>query len=201
MLQRIVIADDHPVFLIGLRSVIASSFNESFIVSDEATNIEQLLASLGKQLPDILLTDFNMPGQHHSDGLRLIETLRRKYPSLPIIVVTVLGNPGVINMLLAAGVYAVINKQSLSTELTLCLKSWLHGRRYVTPVGEESRAEMSPRETEVVRLLAQGKSVNEIAALLSRTKQTISAQKKSAMNKLCVSTMAELLEYLQKVGI
>lgn len=201
MQRRIVIADDHPVFLIGLRAVIASSFNDGFLISDEATNVEQLLSSLAQEQPDILLTDFNMPGQHQSDGFRLIETLRRRYPALPIVVVTVLGNPGVINTLLAAGVYAVINKQSLTTELTLCLKSWLHGRRFMAPVSGKNTSEMSPRELEVVRLLAQGKSVNDIAALLNRTKQTISAQKKSAMSKLHVSSTAELLEYLNKVGI
>lgn len=201
MRQRIVIADDHPVFLIGLRAVITSAFGEHYIVSDEATHVDQLLQSLEKELPDVLLTDFNMPGEQQSDGLRLIETLRRKYPSLPIVVVTVLANQGLINTLLAKGVYAVINKQSLTTELTLCLKHLLQGRRHPVAVVSDTPKEMSPREMEVVRLLAQGKSVNDIAAILNRTKQTISAQKKSAMNKIGVNSMTELLEYVHNVGL
>nr|WP_269835976.1 LuxR C-terminal-related transcriptional regulator [Enterobacter ludwigii] len=60
---------------------------------------------------------------------------------------------------------------------------------------------MSPRELEVVRLLVQGHSVNNIAAMLCRTKQTISAQKKSAMNKIGVSSDLELFEYLRNVGL
>ncbi|WP_129544060.1 response regulator [Serratia sp. 1D1416] len=201
MRQRIVIADDHPVFLIGLRAVITSAFGEHYIVSDEATHVDQLLQSLEKELPDVLLTDFNMPGEQQSDGLRLIETLRRKYPSLPIVVVTVLANQGLINTLLAKGVYAVINKQSLTTELTLCLKHLLQGRRHPVAIVSDTPKEMSPREMEVVRLLAQGKSVNDIAAILNRTKQTISAQKKSAMNKIGVNSMTELLEYVHNVGL
>ncbi|HEM8722214.1 transcriptional regulator [Enterobacter hormaechei subsp. hoffmannii] len=201
MRQRIVIADDHPVFLVGLRAVITSAFNENFVVSGECNNVDSLLYLLEKDLPDILLTDFNMPGQRQSDGLRLIETLHRKYPSLPIVVITSIANAGIVQSMLAKGVYAVINKQSLTVELTLCLKSILQGQRYIMNGEYAPSADMSPRELEVVRLLAQGKSVNDIAAVLKRTKQTISSQKKSAMNKIGVSSTAELLEYLRNVGL
>lgn len=201
MQKRIVIADDHPVFLIGLRAVISSVFMEDFTVIDEVVTVDQLVASLDKTLPDVLLTDFNMPGRHYSDGLRLIEMLRRKYPSLPVVVVTVMSNPGLIKTIIATGVYGVINKQSLATELTLCLKRLLQGRRYTQPEVAGEVAQMTPRELEVVRLLAQGKSVNDIAAMLNRTKQTISGQKKSAMNKIGVTSTAELLEYLRTLGI
>lgn len=201
MRQRIVIADDHPVFLIGLRAVISSAFMESFTISDEVVTVDQLIASLEKELPDILLTDFNMPGRQYSDGFRLIDRLRRKYPSLPIVVVTVMNNPGLIKALLATGVYAVINKQSLTTELTLCLKSLLQGRRYIMSPPIVSSTKVSPRELEVLRLLAQGKSINDIATMLNRTKQTISGQKKNAMNKIGVTSNAELLEYLRTIGL
>lgn len=127
MRQRIVIADDHPVFLVGLRAVITSAFNENFVVSGECNNVDSLLYLLEKDLPDILLTDFNMPGQRQSDGLRLIETLHRKYPSLPIVVITSIANAGIVQSMLAKGVYAVINKQSLTVELTLCLKAYCRG--------------------------------------------------------------------------
>ncbi|MBH3000347.1 response regulator transcription factor [Serratia marcescens] len=201
MRRRIVIADDHPVFLIGLRAVISSAFMENFTISDEVTTVDQLIMSLENELPDVLLTDFNMPGRQHLDGFRLIEKLRRKYPSLPIVVVTVMSNPGLIKALLARGVYAVINKQSLATELTLCLKNLLQGRRYTIPIPVGVSTEVSPRELEVLRLLAQGKCINEIAAMLNRTKQTISGQKKNAMNKIGVTSTAELLEYLRTIGL
>lgn len=201
MRQRIVIADDHPVFLIGLRAVITSAFDEHFVVSGESNNVDSLLYLLEKDLPDILLTDFNMPSQRQSDGLRLIDMLLRKYPTLLIVVITSLGNAGLIQSMLARGVYAVISKQSLTAELTLCLKSILQGRRYIMNQIYAPSVDMSPRELEVLRLLAQGKSVNDIATALKRTKQTISSQKKSAMNKIGISSIAELLEYVRNVGL
>lgn len=203
MQKNIVIADDHPVFLIGLRALISSGFSDSYQVSGEAQSVDQLLMLLEKTLPDVLLTDFNMPGEQQSDGLRLIATIRRKYPSLPIVVVTVLSNPGMINSILATGVYAVINKQSLATELTQCLKALLNGQPRIASaaIPAQRKTELSPKELEVVRLLSQGKTVNHIAAMLNRTKQTISAQKKSAMNKIGVSSDAELFEYLHSSGL
>ncbi|WP_254865005.1 LuxR C-terminal-related transcriptional regulator [Serratia marcescens] len=131
----------------------------------------------------------------------MISTLRRKFPSLPIVVVTVLSNQGLINSILATGVYAVINKKSLATELTLCLDKLLQGKNYVAAATVQEHTLMSPRELEVVRLLVQGHSVNNIAAMLCRTKQTISAPKKSAMNKIGVSSDLELFEYLRNVGL
>ncbi|AIA46950.1 Capsular synthesis regulator component B [Serratia sp. FS14] len=202
MHKSVIIADDHPVFLIGLRTVVTTTFGENFMISAEAQTVDQLLTLLAKKLPDVLLTDFNMPGEQQSDGLRLISTLRRKYPQLPIIVITVTTNPGLVNSILATGVFAVINKQSLTTELTACLKALQQGRRPPgTSVSLSPSVAMSPRELEVVRLLAQGHSVNHIASMLNRTKQTISAQKRSAMLKVGVSSNADLFAYLREAGL
>ncbi|MGP3221177.1 response regulator [Serratia bockelmannii] len=202
MQKTVIIADDHPVFLIGLRTVVTTTFGDNFTIVGEAQTVDQLLTLLAEKLPDVLFTDFNMPGEQQSDGLRLISTLRRKYPQLPIVVITVMTNPGIINSILATGVLAVINKQSLTTELTACLKALQRGCRPPgNAVFSPSTVAMSPRELEVVRLLAQGHSVNHIAAMLNRTKQTISAQKKSAMLKIGVSSDVDLFTYLREVGL
>lgn len=202
MQKTVIIADDHPVFLIGLRTVVTTTFGDNFTIVGEAQTVDQLLTLLAEKLPDVLFTDFNMPGEQQSDGLRLISTLRRKYPQLPIVVITVMTNPGIINSILATGVLAVINKQSLTTELTACLKALQRGCRPPgNAVFSPSTVAMSPRELEVVRLLAQGHSVNHIAVMLNRTKQTISAQKKSAMLKIGVSSDVDLFTYLREVGL
>jgi len=202
MKKNIVIADDHPVFLIGLRTVINSSFGEKFTISGEAQTVDQLLRILLTQKPDVLLTDFNMPGMQQTDGLRLISMLRRKYPELPIVVITVMTNPPLVNSILSTGVFAVINKQALTTELTACLNALLLGRRSPGANYELHHTKsMSPRELEVIRLLAQGYTVNQIATMLHRTKQTISAQKKNAMRKIGANTDIELFEYLRVCGL
>ncbi|EOG2476931.1 TPA: response regulator transcription factor [Serratia marcescens] len=202
MKKNIVIADDHPVFLIGLRTVVNSSFGEKFTISGEAQTVDQLLRILLTQKPDVLLTDFNMPGMQQTDGLRLISIIRRKYPDLPIVVITVMTNPALVKSILSTGVFAVINKQALTTELTACLNALLLGRRSPGAIYEEPHTEsMSPRELEVIRLLAQGYTVNQIATMLHRTKQTISAQKKNAMRKIGANTDIELFEYLRVSGL
>ncbi|MDM1819187.1 response regulator transcription factor (plasmid) [Serratia marcescens] len=202
MKKNIVIADDHPVFLIGLRTVVNSSFGEKFTISGEAQTVDQLLRILLTQKPDVLLTDFNMPGMQQTDGLRLISMIRRKYPDLPIVVITVMTNPALVKSILSTGVFAVINKQALTTELTACLNALLLGRRSPGATYEQAHTEsMSPRELEVIRLLAQGYTVNQIATMLHRTKQTISAQKKNAMRKIGANTDIELFEYLRVSGL
>jgi two-component system capsular synthesis response regulator RcsB len=201
MRKRIVIADDHPVFLIGLRAVIENSFGAHYNITGEATSVDQLLTVLGQEPPEVLLTDFSMPGEH-ADGLRLIEQLRRKYPDMRLVVITGMGNPALAQAMLANGAYRVISKTELTAELTLCLKDILQGRARAEPLAQNNNlATISPRELEVIRLLGKGHTVNQIAEMLNRTKQTISAQKKSAMSKLDIKSDADLFEYLRMAGL
>lgn len=209
-MKKILIADDHPVYLLGLKTLLETQFSQDFTLDGMASNVDELLTALKKAQPDLLLTDFSMPGTQQSDGLHLIQYLRRTYPALPIVVISVLSNQAIANVMLKSGVIAVINKQSLSTELNACLKSFLQGHRHFhggklasNPVTDEQSnvGKLSPKETEVLRLMKQGQTVNEIAQTLHRSKQTISGQKKSAMSKLSLTTNADLFEYLLKMSL
>lgn len=209
-MKTVLIADDHPVYLLGLKTLLETQFSADFSLQGTASNVDELLTSLKNSLPDLLLTDFTMPGIQHSDGLHLIQYLRRTYPALPIIVISVLSNKAIANLMLKSGVVAVINKQSLSTELNASLKSLLTGNDFAAnsklktyrPLIDNTSPpvlNISPKETEVLRLMKQGQTVNQIAQMLHRSKQTISGQKKSAMNKLDLVSDAELFEYLLKI--
>jgi two-component system capsular synthesis response regulator RcsB len=194
-MKTVLIADDHPVYLLGLKSLLETQFARDYTLSGTASNVDELLASLKNAQPDLLLTDLTMPGTQHSDGLHLIQFLRRTYPSLPIIVISVLSNQAIANLMLNSGVVAVINKQSLTrTRKTQGLKN----------LADDSHAHnipISPKETEVLRLMKQGQTVNQVAQILHRSKQTISGQKKSAMHKLGLTTDADLYEYLLKIEL
>src|SRR5688572_6708180 len=87
---RIILADDHPIFLIGLRVVLEQ--NNGAKVIAQASNPDELLEILRRVEADVLVTDFMMPDEHHNDGLRLLHRIRRDFPELPIIVVTMLNN-------------------------------------------------------------------------------------------------------------
>lgn len=210
---RIIIADDHPIFLIGLRAVLERDAQVRIV--GEA-NSPQALAALLQHCPcDVLVTDFMMPAEPQADGLRLIEHLRRHYPDLPIVVVTMLNNAGLFHSILKLGVMGLLSKASLADELPDAIAQVRQQRPYVArtinqalalagQVGADrlhSQQQLSPRELEVIRLLAGGKTVGEIAAHLNRSKQTVSAQKVSAMRKLGLISDAALFIYVQEHGL
>lgn len=205
MKKTVLIADDHPVYLLGLRTLLQSQ-PDRYEVVHEATNTDELVEKLNKQPVDIVITDLGMPGQDYPDGLSLVQYLKRRWPDITIVVVTMITNPGIQNSLSRLGVYAVLNKASLSVDLLKVLKS-LFSPVSTARLNRESPSEkpktisLSPKETEVIRLLLRGLTVNEISAQLNRTKQTVSAQKISAMRKLGVTSEFELFEYAQKMGL
>ena len=210
---RIVLADDHPIFLIGLRAVLEQ--DPGLRVVAQAGSPQELTDCLGHVQCDLLITDFMMPSAEQGDGLRLIEYVRRHWPKLPVLVVTMLTNAGLLRSILGLGVGGLLGKSSLVDELPLAIAHLKRNKPYIAQSvsqilsqgGDISYAEMlsqnalSPREQEITRLLAAGLSVNEIAQRLHRSKQTISAQKVSAMRKLGISNDAALFIYLQDQGL
>ncbi|HEY1844356.1 MAG TPA: response regulator transcription factor [Buttiauxella sp.] len=199
MLKKIIIADDHPVFLLGLRVLIEQIFNNQYSICGEASNVDELFTLLHAERPDVILTDLSMPGEKN-DGLELVKTLHRRYPALPVVVITTMANPSLVQALHAYGAYSVIHKASLTQELTRCLQVLYDGGSTPHQEEEGSTSPLSPREIEVLRLYSTGHTINNIAKMLNRTKQTISAQKRNAMAKLDISSHAELYEYLREMG-
>ncbi|MEW5561951.1 response regulator transcription factor [Enterobacter asburiae] len=202
MRKTVLIADDHPVYLLGLRTLLQSQADR-YEVIHEAVSADDLVEKLTRQPVDVVITDLSMPGKLHADGLALIQYLKRRWPNIVIIVVTMITNPGIQNSLSRLGVQAVLNKNSLSVDLLQTMKSLFSpGTRKAAAIKSETVAVvLSPKETEVLRLLLRGLTVNEISAQLKRTKQTVSAQKTSAMRKLGVTSEFELYQYAQQLGL
>lgn len=210
---RVTLADDHPIFLIGLKVVIEQE-NRGQVVA-QASSPDALLDALKTHPCDLLVTDFMMPVEDQKDGLRLLERIRRDHPTLPIIVVTMLNNAGLFRAMLALGVQGLLSKGSVAAELPAAIGSVRSGKTFVADsvkrtllaagdYGSDTLLapeDLSPRELEVIRLLAAGHSVGTIAAQLSRSKQTVSAQKVSAMRKLGLANDAALFIYLQEHGL
>ncbi|WPN97285.1 response regulator transcription factor [Pseudomonas sp. MUP55] len=196
---RVVLADDHPIFLIGLRAVLER--DEHVRIVGEANSPQALNALLQHCACDVLVTDFMMPAEPQADGLRLIEHLRRHHPDLPIVVVTMLNNAGLFHSILALGVMGLLSKASLADELPQAIRQALSLAGQASGDGAHAQEPLSPRELEVIRLLAGGMTVGEIAAHLHRSKQTVSAQKVSAMRKLGLGNDAALFIYVQEHGL
>ncbi|MCY1404705.1 Transcriptional regulatory protein RcsB [compost metagenome] len=210
---RIVLADDHPIFRIGLRAVL-EQIPQVTVVGEAGSPLE-LMAQLQASDCNALVTDFMMPVRQQNDGLKLLEQIRRHYPDLPILVVTMLNNAGLFRAMLALGVAGVMSKASLANELPQAIGQLQRGKRFlpdsvqrlllndgdVHPDQALTLGPLSPKELEVMRLLAGGHTVGQIAALLNRSKQTVSSQKVSAMRKLGVVNDAALYLCLQELGI
>ncbi|MGO4153835.1 response regulator [Cupriavidus sp. YAF13] len=210
--SHIVIADDHPVMLLGLRGLLAQL--DGIEIAGSARNSTEILAALSRKPCDILLTDYAMPGGAHGDGLHMIEFVRRRYPALSILVVTMLDNPVQIGRLVRFERLSVVSKLDDASHIAAGLSQVLDGARYLSPtiqqlldstgqdVDVRSRfSALSPRETDVIRLYLSGMSVSQIGLSLGRSVKTISTQKVSAMRKLGLRGDLDLFSYAVSVGL
>ena len=203
---NVVIADDHPIVLVGVRELIER--DARFRVVGEAMCSDELIKLLKSGPVDLVITDFNMPGDSpYGDGLKLVEYLIRHFPGVRILVLTMISNPLILTRLKELGVLAVIQKNQLHDEIQAALKAIARGnpvrRNESQPTSvmdngadlDERFTRLSPKEHEILRLFVGGQAVNEIARGLNRSAKTISTQKVSAMRKLQVSSDQDLLAY------
>jgi two-component system capsular synthesis response regulator RcsB len=203
---NVVIADDHPIVLLGVRELIER--DERFRVVGEAVCSNELINRLERQPVDLLITDFNMPADSpYGDGLKLVEYLKRHFPAVQILVLTMISNPLILTRLHELGVVGVIQKSQLHNEIEAALKAVAKGNPFQsagpeptsvmesTAALDERFARLSPKEHEILRLFVSGQSVNDIARGQNRSAKTISTQKVSAMRKLEVNSDQDLLSY------
>lgn len=208
MSLRIIIADDHPVVRIGTRSVIETSGVGRVVA--EASSVDELLAALKAHPCDVLVTDYSMPGGAQPDGFAMIGQVRRHYPDLPVLMLSVSNNLAILRMVVSTGVLGLVDKTSSMEELPVAIQTVHRGQPYVSrtlknlidrlgtqSLGDERTRALSPREVEVLRLLASGLIVKEIAAKLHKSVSTISRQKGDAMLELGLKNDAQLYDWLR----
>jgi two-component system capsular synthesis response regulator RcsB len=214
MSQRIILADDHPVVLIGARTALTASPGSPFSVVAEALNADELIYHLDVTPCDILISDYSMPYGRFPDGLALMGYLNRHFGHIPLIVMTMLRNPSLLQALLNHGACGLFDKRSPLSELKQAVNSVTKGRRYLSPsfarilearslphCRSDATANLSEREMEVVRLFVQGLSGRQIAAQLNRSEKTISRQKRTAMDKLGLGHDGGLVEFARVSGL
>jgi DNA-binding NarL/FixJ family response regulator len=202
-MTRILIADDHELLRRGLKQILAEAFSEVRI--EEAGDARQALEAATKTTFDVALLDINMPGR---SGMDLLQDLKRLYPQLPVVLLTAFPEQDYAIRAFKLGASAYVSKQSASGELVAAVRKALAGSRYITAslaealaatVAGESPAlpheQLSNRELEVMRLVALGKSLKEIAAQLSLSEKTIGTYRTRISRKLGLSTNVELARY------
>jgi DNA-binding NarL/FixJ family response regulator len=205
---RILLADDHTLIVDALRLMLQSEFEVVGTVSDGRA----LLKAASELIPDLVVADIGMP---LLNGLDAGEQLKRLQPSIKIIYLTQNRDPFCAAEALRRNASGYLLKTAAVAELTKAIREALLGRRYVSPViAEEMEArglhpnqhevripELRPREREVLQLLAEGKSMKEIAGILNISPRTVEFHKYRMMEVLGLSTNAELVQYAVKKGV
>lgn len=208
MTLRIIIADDHPVVRVGTKAAIESS--GVGVVVGEAGSVEELFEILGNRECDLLVTDYSMPASAKPDGIDMLGKIRRQYPDLRVLMLSVSHNLGIMRMVVGIGVLGLVDKSSTMDELPVAIQAVHRGQSYVSrklreridtvgtqSIGDDRTRALSPREVEVLRLLASGLMVKEIAKKLHKSVSTISRQKGDAMLKLGMKGDAELFDFMR----
>jgi DNA-binding NarL/FixJ family response regulator len=202
-MTKILIADDHELLRRGLKGILAEAFPQLAI--GEANDARQALAAAEKEQWDIMLLDISMPGR---SGLEVLQDLRQLHPKLPVVVLSAFPEKDYAIRAFKLGASAYVSKQSAESELLAAIRKALAGGRYVTPAlgealaatlaGETSSAphdQLSNRELLVLRMVAAGKTLKEIAGELSLSEKTIGSYRSRVSKKLGLGTNVELARY------
>ncbi|SDL15098.1 two component transcriptional regulator, LuxR family [Pseudomonas delhiensis] len=207
---RLLLADDHPALLSGLKHELSAI--PTLEILGTAADSGALVEMLQSNTCDVLVTDYVMPGGQYGDGMGLLSYLRRTHPQMKIVVFTTMENPALTQEMAKLGVNALLGKTQHTNQLISAIHAVYAGSNYFptedVTLGRSgitqnpaSNLALTKREFEVVRLYVSGLSINEIAEQLHRTKQTISSQKASAMRKLGISRDAELFRFAFESGM
>jgi len=200
---RLIIADDHAIMRSGLKRIFA--FVPDLAVVGEAVNGSEVLNRLHHDAFDLLLLDLNMPGISGSD---LIMRVRSHRSNLPILILSMHNEPQVASKAFRAGANGYITKDCEPEILLEAIRKVASGGQYIPPdlaekmvfntTAMEAQSPenlLSDRELEVFRQLVSGKSVNDIALNLSISNKTVSTHKMRLMEKMQLSSMADLVRY------
>ena len=205
---RLLLADDHQMLLDALKRILEPRYEVGGTVRDGRA----LLEAADLLQPDVVVVDIGMP---QLNGLDAARHLKRSLPKAKLVFMTMNEDPEMVGEAFRAGGSAFLLKQAAALELTDAIKKVLNGGSYVTPRAEQGQenialrepqarqhaAELTPRQREVIQLLAEGRTMKEVASVLNITKRTVAAHKYAAMELLQLRTNAELVQYAVKRNI
>jgi len=206
---RVLLADVHRMVAEGLRGLLAEEFELAGIVEDG-----RALVSAARELkPDVIVADISMP---HLNGIDALVLLKQDNPRARIVFLTMHRDVAYARRALEAGALGFVLKHSAPAELLLAVRAALEGRTFIAPdlaaellrtasQHPEARADpvaaMTPRQREILQLLAEGQSAKEIAGALGISPRTVEDHKYRLMETLGIQNSAELVHFAVKHGI
>ncbi|MDH4444608.1 MAG: response regulator transcription factor [Akkermansiaceae bacterium] len=201
--MRILIIDDHALVRRGMISLLKDHFND--VEVGEASDSKAGLAAANVAEWDLVLVDITMPGRN---GLGLLQDIKRDHPTLPVLMISAHSEKDYALRALKLGAAGFISKQSATELLVAAVQRVLSGRRYISPVLAEQLAgalageswgaaheSLSNRELQVLRMIASGKSIKEIASDLALSAKTVATYRSRIAEKMGLSSNVELTRY------
>ncbi len=200
---RILIADDHAILRRGLKEILVDELKDAIFA--EAGNAQQVLTDVRKQAWDLVILDITMPGR---SGLDLLRDLKQLQPELPVLVLSMHPEDQYAKRVLRSGAAGYMNKETAPKELVTAIRKVLAGGRYVSAALAEKLASdlsadsarlpherLSDREFEILRMIASGKTVSQIAEELHLSVTTVSTHRARILEKMDMANNAELMRY------
>jgi DNA-binding NarL/FixJ family response regulator len=206
---RVLLADDHPMFLAGLRSLVESECE----VIGEVNDGKALVDAASRLKPEVIVLDISLPLLNGIDAARQI---KKEQPETKILFLTMHANLAYLKAALVAGATGYLLKTSAREELLDALRDVIKNRIHVSPgFGEEivgqferrprsltaSESVLTARQRQILQLVAEGRTAKEIAGILNVAVQTVAFHKHQIMEKLGVRTTAELTKYAIQEGL
>jgi DNA-binding NarL/FixJ family response regulator len=208
-LPRVLLADDHLLVAEALKSLLSPDFDLVGVVEDGLA----LLEAVKGLRPDVIVADVTMP---RLNGIDALVHLRQGGDQTPVVFLTMHRNAAFARRALEAGASGFVLKHSASVELIAAIRAALQGRTYLTPQltgevleamkqgpdqGGDPISSLTPRQREVLQLLAEGRSAKEIAASLAISARTVEFHKYQMMETLGLHSNAELIHFAIKHGL
>jgi len=211
---KVLLAEDHTIVRKGLRSLLEDE--EGIEVIGEAEDGREAIKLAEKLHPDIVVMDIAMPGLN---GLEATRQLRKLYPEIKILILSVYANEEYVFQTLQAGAEGYLVKKAAPSELILAIKAVHQGNSFLSPSisrtvideyirraeeiseGDDTFKNLTARETEVLQLIAEGRKTREIAELLYISIKTVETHRAHIMDKLGIHSTAELTQYAISKGI
>jgi two-component system invasion response regulator UvrY len=201
--MRILITDDHAVVRQGLKQILTDAFKNATF--GEASNAQEALDQVWREAWDVVVLDMSMPGRN---GLEVLKEIKKSRPKLPVLVLSMHPEDQFAVRVLKTGAAGYMTKESAPEELVGAVKKVLAGGRYVSATLAETMAanldidvqkppheRLSDREFQVLRLIASGKMVSEVARELSLSVKTVSTYRTRILEKMAMKSNAEITHY------
>lgn len=207
---KVLLADDHPVFLSGLKSILVKE-EQLEVIGEVNTGEEAVREALNKQ-PDIVIMDVNMP---ILDGIEATKKINQSCPSIKILILTMYSDEAYLKEALRIGASGYVLKKAVDTELLAAIKTVLRGENYIYPTlipslyqpsnkqeevldSKINQDILSQREEEVLRLIALGYTHQEIADTLYISIKTVDTYKARIMSKLNLNKRSDIVRFALK---